>query len=247
LDCAVLIAGYEVGSPRPAENGALAIDVKYTVIGQVSAFGLETGPQVETVTFRVHAPEEGWRIIGPPPPPHVFGTRVDVAALVRSFENGTLTFLPDSLFVWQMFRSAGWNVPYQRTGDLLTGTAYRPVEQPRVGDVVVYLRDDVAYHAGLLEAEHLVISSSLNAGIVRTAVEAFPGDVRYLRMIQPEPVPTAEFVPPLGPARRFPPVAVRTPPQRSRKRATQPSTRRRVKKAGRVVPPRTPAARGGTP
>ena len=250
-DFAVLISGYEVGSPHAAENGALDIDVQYTVVGQVSAFGLETGPQVETVTFHVDAGEAGWRIAGPPPAPHIFGTRVDVEAMTRSFENGTPTFLPDSLFIWQMVRSSGWNVAYQRTADLLAGITYRPVEKPQVGDVVVYLHDGVPYHAGLLEAEQSVISSSLNAGIVHTAVDAFPGEVHYVRLVEPEPAPTPEFVPLPRPLRRATPVAARVTRRRgSPKPGAQPSTRRRVKRksgAAARTPRPTPVARDETP
>jgi len=46
----------------------------------------------------------------------------------------------------------------------------------------------VAYHAGLLEAEDQVVSSTLNAGIMRTAVDAFAGQVTYLRLVQPDSV-----------------------------------------------------------
>src|SRR5262249_47969273 len=152
---------YTVGSPRRAESGALDIDVSYTVVGQVSAFGLETNVYLETVTFRVHATEQGWRIIGPPPPPHLFGTRADVESLRRSFAYAAPTFVPNSLFIWEMFRSAGWNVPFERIADLRAGTTYRLVEKPRTGDVVAYLHDGVAYHAGLLETEDLVVSSTL--------------------------------------------------------------------------------------
>jgi len=227
-DVVVLINGYTVGSPRPDEGGALAVDVDYTVVGQVSALGFDTSVHVETVTFRVHAPEVGWRIIGPPPPPHIFGPRVDVDLMRRSFESGALNFLPNSLFVWQMFRSAGWNVPYQRTADLLSGDGYRAVEKPKVGDIVVYLHDDVAYHVGILEAESQVVSSTLNAGIVRTPIDAFAGDVRYARLIKPAPMPT------------------RTRPPRP----AQPSPPPRVTATGRAQPPgppRTPSPPVPTP
>jgi hypothetical protein len=246
-DSVVLITGYTVGSPRPAENGALEVDVRYDVVGQVSALGLDTGVHVETVTFRVHAPEEGWRIIGPPPPPHLFGARADIELMQRSFERGALNFLPNSLFIWQMFRSAGWNVAFQRTTDLLGGTAYRIVEKPQTGDVVVYLRDGVAYHAGLLEAENRVVSSTLNAGIVRSAVDAFPGEVRYLRLIKPAPEPTPVVTTPARPARIVTPAVVKKPvakptPPKGATHGAQPSARHRVKTTGRGV--RTPVAPG---
>jgi len=238
-DFAIVITGYDVGAPRPAEQGSLAIDVHYTVVGQISALGFDTNAYIETVTFRVHAPEEGWRIIGPPPPPHVFGTHVDIELTRHAFEFGSRNFLPNSLFVWQMFRAAGWNVPLQRTADLLTGTTYRPVEKPQAGDVVVYLRDDVVYHVGLLEKENQVVSSTLNAGIVRSTVDAFPGEVRYLRLVEPE----------AGSVRRRPAAPAgggSRPTPRAPQRA-QPSTRPRVEPTGPELPPRTPVAPGTKP
>jgi hypothetical protein len=246
-DYVVLITGYSIGSPRSGEGDALDVDVDYTVVGQVSALGLDTGVHVETVTFRVHAPHEGWRIIGPPPPPHIFGTRLDIEAMRRSFERGALNFLPNSLFIWQMFRAAGWNVPFQRTGDLLTASVYRPVKKPQVGDVVAYLRDGLPYHAGLLEAEDQVVSSTLNAGIVRTRVDAFAGDVRYLRLIKPEQAPAVRAprrsATPPGAGKR--PVVSQTVPATA-KRPAQPSSSPRVDHT--LAPaPRTPVAGAVSP
>lgn len=189
-DHVVLIGGYEVGSPEQGEDGALVVEVRYSIIGQLSALGLDTVVYVDTVAFEVRAPgETGWRIVGPPPAPHIFGNRVDIDLMRRSLEQGGVNFIPDSVFVWQVFRSAGWNVPFERTADLLAGGGYRPVDRPAVGDLVVYLRDERPYHVGLLESEGQVVSSSLNAGIVRTAIEAFAGEVRYLRLVEPEPAP----------------------------------------------------------
>ena len=249
-DSVLLITGYSIGSPRPAEGGALDIDVDYTVVGQVSALGLETNVQVETVTFRVHAPEHGWRIMGPPPPPHIFGTRVDIDALHRSLTFGALNFVPNSVFIWQMFRSAGWNVPFERTADLLAGVTYRLVEKPRVGDVVVYLRDGVAYHAGLLEAENQVDSSTLNAGIVRTPVDAFGGEVHYLRLIEPEPEPTPFDAWPTRAPPTVTPAAVTKPTVTQKTvKGAKPGAHARVKTTGKGRPrvQRTPVAHTRTP
>lgn len=249
-DAVVLISGYAVDAPRPSEGTALEVDVRYTVIGHVSALGFDTDTHVETVTLRVHAPEDGWRIVGPPPMPHLFGSRVDVEAMRRSFEHGALNFLPNSLFVWQMFRSAGWNVPFQPTADLLGGNVYRAVETPRVGDVVVYLRDDVAYHAGLLEGENQVVSSTLNAGIVRTRLDAFAGDIRYVRLIKPEQWPTPSIAVPTRPVSRATPAPARKPTVNTQakggKHGAQPSPRPHVKALGRATP-RPPLQRPGTP
>ena len=186
-DHVVLISSYTVGAPRPDIQGTLAVDVSYAVVGQLSALELDATVYVETVTFRVQALDaEGWRIAGPPPAPHIFAHRVDIDQMRRSLQLGGANFVSDSLFVYQMLRYAGWNVAFERTADLLNGTTYRSVERPAVGDLVVYLRDDVPYHVGLWEAENQVVSSTLNAGVVRDAVAAFAGEVKYLRLVEPE-------------------------------------------------------------
>lgn len=253
-DSVVLISGYEVGASRYGEGPTLDVDVRYTVIGQVSALGLDTDVHIETVTFRVQGPEDGGRIVGPPPPPHVFGPRADIEAMRRSFEYGALNFLPNSLFVWQMLRSRGWNVPFQRTADLLAGTTYRVAEEPHVGDVVVYLRDDVPYHAALLEAENQVVSSTVNAGIVRTPLDGFAGDIRYLRLIKPQPAPRRAIATQVQPVPAATPTAVKKPTAKKQmpkgaKRGARPLPHQHVKPAGKVAPraQRTPVAHGATP
>ncbi len=249
-DHVVLITGYAVGAPQPAEGGALAVEVRYDVVGDVSALGLETAVHIERVTFRVHAPEQAWHIIGPPVPPHISASRIEIGPMRQSFEQGGLNFLPNSLFVWQMFRSAGWDVPFQRTLDLLPGSAYRVVESPAVGDVVLYLRDGVPYHTGLLEAEHQVVSTTLNAGIVRTTADAFAGEVKYLRLIRPPALPARGKPTPPPPVRRPTPQPAKERPTNVSRRGTQPSPQRRVETAGKAVPTRapvTPTARRTAP
>lgn len=261
-DHVVLISGYEVGSPRPDDNGVLAVDVRYAVIGDLSALDLDAETHVETATFRVHAPSDaGWRIIGPPPPPHIFASRVDVDKMRRSLEHGGLNFLANTMFVWQMFRSAGWNVAFQSTADLLGGEVYRAIDEPKAGDVVVYLRDGKPYHVGVLEAENQVVSSTLNAGIVRTATDAFPGEVKYMRLLQPESMADVPTTPAAHAAVVRPPAAVPIPlprrtatpalrkgkakPKKSATGAAQPSPTRRVERKAKSQRRRsrpTPAA-----
>ncbi len=263
-DRAVLIAGYEVGTPRPSDAGRLAVEVRYTVVGQVSALGFDANAQVEAVTFDMGTSDgAGWRIFGPPPPPHIFSNRVDVDQMRRSFAEGGMNFLANTIFVWQMLHSAGWNVSFETTADLLNGAAYRIVDQPKTGDLVVYLRDNTPYHVALLEGEHQVVSSTLNAGIVRTATDAFPGDVKYLRLVEPAAAPTPGATPPslalapVGPLAR--PARTPTPVQRPatkpsrapRHRTTQPSATRRVehtrKKPSTKRPHSTPTPRPKPP
>jgi hypothetical protein len=198
-DHVVLIGGYQVAPARWLEDGSVTIAVRYAVIGEVSPFGLDTAVHVETVEFRMEAANGVWRVLGPPPPPHIFAHRVDMDALRRSLEFGALNFLPNSIFVWRMFQSAGWNVAFVPTIDLLNGQAYRAVDKPKTGDLVVYLRDGVPYHVGIVEADDQIVSSTLNAGVVQTAPDAFPGEMRFLRLVQPEPVVEAMPSPALAP------------------------------------------------
>lgn len=237
-DHVLLIGEYEVGSPRATESTALEVEVRYKVLGQVSALGLETEVHAETVVFRVDAPDEtGWRIEGPPPPPHLFAGRVDIEHMRRSFEYGSLNFVPNSLLIWQLFRAAGWNVPLQRAVDLPHGTAFRAVAAPQVGDVVLYLRDGVPYHTGVLEAEDRVVSSTLNGGIVRTVVAAFPGEVKYLRLVEPAPAPTMTAPLPTRPARAATPRPAGTKAATPSKQAVPSPQRGRVSRKQPTKPP----------
>jgi hypothetical protein len=182
-DTVVLITGYTVGSPQPAEQNVLAVEVRYFVVGLLLPTGMNPEPHVESVIYQVQPDEQGsWHILGPLPAPHLFVNRVDIDAMRRSLSNGGVNFLANSVFVWQMFQSAGWAVPYESTTDLLSGATYRVVDNPKPGDLAVYLRDGAPYHVGLLEASNQLVSSTLNAGIARTTVDAFPGEVRYLRL-----------------------------------------------------------------
>jgi hypothetical protein len=262
-DHVVLIGSYQVAPTRWLEDGSVTIAVRYAVIGEVSALGLDTAVHVETVEFRMEAANGVWRLLGPPPPPHIFAHRVDMDALRQSLESGGLNFLPNSIFVWRMFQSAGWNVAFVPTIDLLNGQAYRAVDKPKTGDLVVYLRDGVPYHVGIVEADDQIVSSTLNAGIVQTAPDAFPGEMKFLRLIQPEPgaeaMPGPAPTPVAGPAEASPPRAAATQqrsrptpgPKRDKIKApkaqrshTQPSKRKRVKpsRAGRKLKRPTPIA-----
>jgi hypothetical protein len=186
-DRVVLIGSYQVDSPRVVGDGGVAVEVRYSVIGEVSAFGLDTAVHQEAVEFRMDTAAGSWRILGPPLPPHIFANQVDTDAVRRSLHFGGANFLPDSLFIWQRLHSAGWNAAFVPTIDLLNGQAYRAIDKPEVNDLAVYLRDGVPYHVGILEADDRIASSTLNAGIVRTTPDAFPGDITYLRMVEPEP------------------------------------------------------------
>jgi hypothetical protein len=91
----------------------------------------------------------------------------------------------------------------------LDGTFYGPVGVPQAGDLVVYLRDGTPYHVGIVEGEDQIVSSTLNAGIVRTGTDAFAGEVKYLRLVSPESSPASDLAvdPPPAPAGTKPTVA----------------------------------------
>lgn len=184
-DHVVVVASYVVGPPRPVEGStALSVDVQYSVVGEISAAGFRAEPALVTTALRVDAPGSGsWRILGPPPPPHLFADRIDVAEVRTSLTQGTARFVPDSLFIWQMFRNAGWQVPHLPVRDVLTSRAFRTVDTPAAGDLVVYLDGEQPYHAGILAAADAVVSSTINAGIVRAPVDAFAGAVRFARLV----------------------------------------------------------------
>lgn len=257
-DHVVLITGYEVGSPRFQEGSddTLVLPVRYSTAGQLSALGFDAVQQVEPVDLQLKVIDGEWRILGPPPAPHLSANRVDTDAMRHSLAEGGVNFVPNSLFVWQMFRSAGWNVDYQPANDVLTGTIYRVVDRPRAGDVVAYLRDGVPYHVGVVDAGTQVVSSTLNQGIVRSAIDAFGGEVRYLRLVQPAPVPVATLAEAAPASAQPTPTAVRSTPAArvqatqtaavKRHRSAQPSRSRRVKRkktrrgAHKVAPSRTP-------
>jgi len=247
-DQVVLITGYTLREPHPDDGGGFTVEVRYDVIGQVSALGLDAAVYTESVVFQVRASDAGgWRIIGPPPPPHIFGNRVDVETMRRSLEQGGIDFLTNSSFVWHMFRSAGWDVVYVRAAELLDGSVYRSVDQPHAGDLAVYLRDGTPYHVGVLEAENQIVSSTLNAGITRSAIDAFAGEVKYLRLVAPEPAPrddAAATPTPTGsverhgaPPRRRPPARAPTPRRPASRRTAPRSVRKPTKKTAKAKKP----------
>ncbi len=186
-DYAVLISDYVVGEPRPVAGGGLEVEVKYLVVGDVSAMGYVATSRSVTVILPLRFTDQtGWRISGPPPAPHLFASRVAPEAIARSIAQTEGTLLANSSFVWQMYRAAGWNLAFQRTQDLPSGTAFRAVDTAQPGDLVVYSRSDgTPYHVGIVEAANQVVSSTINAGVVRTAPAAFAGGVTYYRLVEP--------------------------------------------------------------
>jgi hypothetical protein len=258
-DFVVLISGYEIGGQYPNSDGALMVDVRYSVVGLVSAGRLDDVVYTQTVPFLV-TPSGGqtWQVGGPPPPPHLFASRVDLAAMRRTLVPDGTAYLSNSSFVWRMMHSAGWNVPYEPTLDLLDGATYRAVERPDVGDLVVYTQDGRPYHVGLLAAPGEVASATLNAGLVSARLDAFPGEVVYLRLVEPppetptEPVPEAASSPaaarPLEsqpvPGKQMTPTPVAQPSRRKAvRRRTKPKKRKAHGRRARPTPTLHPRGR----
>jgi hypothetical protein len=190
-DRVVFITGYRIGSPETLEDGRVSISVDYAVVGEASAVGFETAPHLERVDFLLASAEGAdWRIVSPALPPHVFGHRLQADDVVASLKHGRGTFVPNSLFVQQLLQAAGWDVPLVPTNTLLDEGVYGSVSSPRKGDLVVYVQAGVPYHVGFLEARDRVVSSTLNAGIMRTTPNAFMGEIHYLRLRARTAVPS---------------------------------------------------------
>ncbi len=190
-DHVALITGYQVGPPLPYDLESMAVEVRYSVVAQLSANGEGDQAYVEKVRFRVRPDDSGsWRVMGPPPHPHVFASGVDIGSARRALQPGQPRYLTNSDFVWQMFRASGWELDYESTADLPSGNSFRRVVQPAPGDLVVYFNNGTPYHVGILENEHYLTSATVNAGIIRTPLEAFAGELAYLRLVQPPPTAT---------------------------------------------------------
>lgn len=182
-DRVVLISGYEVGPPQVAGD-AVAFTVTYSVTADVRPAAVTDESRQETRTYRlVKDPNESWwRVLGPPPPPHVFASRVDASDLAASLDPRAERFLSASAFVWQLWTSAGWTIPYADTAALPSLDRLAAVERGTTGDLVVYFDGDTPYHVGMVEGDGIVVSATLNAGVRRAPTHAFFGETRYFRL-----------------------------------------------------------------
>jgi len=202
-DRLLLISGYEV-EPRRIGPEEAEIEVRYTVVAEVTGEGVDRRERLESVRLALLRGPDGWRLVGPPPPPHLFASGFEaepLAALLRPLNE---EYISNSKFVWQMFQNASWSVPYRPTSAFLSEELLRPVAEPRVGDVVAYLDRGVPYHVGLYVGEDRVASATITGGVARTALNAFAGEIRYLRLTEaarPTPtVPPEEAAPEDAPA-----------------------------------------------
>lgn len=176
-----LIRGYEVSTPR-TQGDEVVCEVKYTVVGEVPKSGALAGERIESHSFRLvpKEPDESWRIVGPPPVPHVFVDRVDREAMATLLDpQGGYTSAPT--FVLQLLRGSGWDLPQLDTGALIETSLLQTVGDPEPGDLVFYLDAGQPYHVGLMDADNRVVSATLNAGIRRAPLDAFGGEIVYRR------------------------------------------------------------------
>jgi hypothetical protein len=195
-----LISGFQVMSPRPAraftEPGneghrllQVEVDVQYSVVAAVSAAGVVESERVETATFLLAGDDHaGWLIDGPPPPPHVFASQVDLPAMMSSLQPDSEQYLSSSAFVWRMLDEAGWALPYRPVTRMQDPGLFAVVGAPRVGDIALFLSGGAPYHVGMVVGENQVASATMNAGLMRTSPDVFAGTVVYLRPLEPPPV-----------------------------------------------------------
>ncbi len=185
-DHAALVAGFEVGDPQPIEPGVVDVPVSYSVVGRVSSLRYDVESFLERRVFRVLFDDGVWRISGPPPAPHLFENRVEPELLQQAFR-GASGYLSQSRFVAEVYRAAGWQLPVETVGEMSAGATWVPLAHAAPGDVVLFLDDGEPYHTGVLEARDQVISATLQAGLMRSTLATFPGEVRYLRLLEGAP------------------------------------------------------------
>lgn len=180
-DRVLLISAYEVGAPTFHDDDTAEVTVRYAVVGEIDAKEHREGAYEVQQRFHLKERLRGWVIAGPPPPPHVFVHRVEAAATQQAFQ-GAGGYLSQSRFIAAMLREAGWDVAFESTLEIARERTYASVSRPAPGDVVVYFEGERPYHVGLLERAGVVVSATLGAGLVRSTIATFPGEVRYLRL-----------------------------------------------------------------
>lgn len=178
-----LIAGYEMGTPEQ-RDGAVEVKVDYTVVRTVRSDGARPDARVESRRYILEPiGDGGWQLRGPPPPPFVFESQADAAALVALLAPDDSPYLSNSAFVWQQLRDAGFDLPYADVLELPAAYGLRPERSANLGDLALYYDGGVPYHVGLIESDEGIVSAILNGGLRRTPFGAFAGEIRYLRPV----------------------------------------------------------------
>ena len=194
-DHVYLIRGFELGTPQIRDDG-VEVDVQYTITAAVQSNVVAEAERVETRTYRlVRGDDARWRIRPPAPPPYLFASSADGAALAALLDPAGSTYVSDSAFVWRMLRDAGWPIEYAGTAALGSAAGFTAERTARVGDLALYYDGESPYHVGIVDSDDTVVSATLNGGIRRTPFGAFAGEIRYRRpaavSAAPQSTPTA--------------------------------------------------------
>jgi hypothetical protein len=143
----------------------------------------------------------------------VFLTQVDPDEMAASLDSDAGSFLSNTAFVRRFLSGAGWELPPLSARDLPALMELGEVTNPSLGDLVLYYDDQTPYHVGVLEADEVVLSATLNGGVRRAPLGAFAGKVRYRR--------------PLASARVLTPTPVKAPQAKAKNKATVTQRRKR--------------------
>jgi hypothetical protein len=189
-DRASLISGYEV---RPESTGPdeVQLEVRYSVVADVTGEGVKDEERLDSVHLTLGRVDGAWRILGVPPPPHLFASDFEAQRLFSELSPLSPAYLSSSKFVWRMLIDSGWSYPYMPASAYLGSPYFKAVSEPTIGDVVAYLSHGSPYHLGIYLGDDRVTSATVR-GVVRTPLNAFPGEIRYLRLTEASRPPTPE-------------------------------------------------------
>lgn len=202
-DRIILVSGYEITTPRRVGED-VEVELKYSVTAEVLPGKVVRKKREETLTLTLlPTVEGGWRVAGPPHPPHVFETEADPEALAELLQPSS-SYQSNTAFIWHMLRENNWKIPYTVSTAIPDSPHFQEVGTAAPGDLVGYLTNGVPYHVGWLEADDSVLSVSLNAGRRSLPFAAFAGSIRYWRPreIETKTPESQTRTPPPAPLRR---------------------------------------------
>lgn len=179
-DRLLLIRGYEMGTPQLREDG-VEVEVTYTVSAELDPERVRHEVRLENRIYRLTTEDKGehWRVTGPPPVPHLFESQADVGELSSLLAPEDNAYVSSSAFVWHILKKAHPALPYLDTKSLASAPYLVETEEPAQGDVALYYDGEVVFHVGVVEADGLIMSATMNAGVWRGPPESFPGTVQY--------------------------------------------------------------------
>ena len=181
-----LISGYQLGAPR-SRDGLLDVEVQYSVVAEVDGDGVRRASRIDTRTLTLEPAGGGaWRLRAPPPPPYVFESDADGAALAELLDPANGRYLSNSGLVWTLLRDAGWQRPHSNTAALPNAAGFAAQRSANIGDLALYYDQGTPYHVAVVESDDSVVSATLNGGLRRTPFAAFAGEIRYLRPVRDE-------------------------------------------------------------